>query len=197
MKNIVFVEGVSGVGKSSCAVALARNLRSLGLSAECFLEGDLNSPLDLFSTAYMAAPEYESLLSQYPHCADRLSNNSILLGKHVLVRYQNADQRLFPPATYQFLREREFSYLPQTPVPLDTFTEVFAALWRKYALSERAQTDYAIFDGSLISHMSSDLMRSYNASSEIIAAHISALIQEVRCLSPVISIFPQMMSRSA
>ncbi len=186
MKNIVFVEGVSGAGKSSCASALAKNLRDFGLSAECFLEGDAKSPLDLFSAAYMKSSEYEGLLSQYPDYANRLSKNAVLLGGHALLRYQNAKQRLFPPSLDLFLREREFCYLPKSPVPIDIFTEVFSALWRSYARGERKEADYAIFDGSLISHMSSDLMRNYGASSGRIAAHFGALIGEVHHLSPVV-----------
>lgn len=50
MKNIIFIEGVSGVGKSTTVSALGEKLLNLGYSASCHFEGDPDSPLKVIGT---------------------------------------------------------------------------------------------------------------------------------------------------
>ena len=52
MKKIVFIEGISGVGKSTVTQKLCNKLREMGFSADCFLEFDYENPIDFYSTAY-------------------------------------------------------------------------------------------------------------------------------------------------
>lgn len=77
MKNIIFIEGVSGVGKSTTVHTLSEKLRNLGYSVRCHIEGDADSPLDLCWAVYLTLPEYESLLISYPIFTDEFSKNII------------------------------------------------------------------------------------------------------------------------
>lgn len=66
MKNIIFIEGVSGVGKSAVVYKLYKKLYALGYIVQYHIEGGADSPLDLCRTAYLALPEYQELLDLYP-----------------------------------------------------------------------------------------------------------------------------------
>jgi len=49
MNNIVFIEGVSGVGKTTATTQLHEELQSMDYKASCYLEGANNNPLDPFN----------------------------------------------------------------------------------------------------------------------------------------------------
>jgi thymidylate kinase len=53
MRKIVFVEGVSGVGKSTTVVKLCDALIDHGFRAAFHLEGDADNPVDLVNCAYL------------------------------------------------------------------------------------------------------------------------------------------------
>jgi len=186
MRRLVFVEGVSGVGKSTAVTALGEALRSLGLNTRCHWEGDPDGPLDLCWVAYLTCQEYAALLDEHPAYAGALADNVIYRGEYILLRYQVYRERLFPPALHEELHRREFCYNPANPMPLAKFTEVFLRLWQKYAASEEAGMDYGVFDASLVSHMTSDLVRNYNAPAHAIAEHINTLLVAVQPLRPLV-----------
>ncbi len=181
------MEGVSGVGKSTLSTALLERLRGLGHPARCFLEGDPESPLDLFQTAYLTRARFGEMLRAHPDWADELRKRSMPEADYELVRYQNAaEEARFPDALYQLLKEHEFCYHPSNPLPLPEYTNVFLNLWKRFVSTETRAEGTLIFDGSLLHHQINDLMRNYDASRAQIAAHVGALAQAVAALDPMV-----------
>lgn len=87
MKNIIFIEGVSGVGKTTTVTLLAKKLQDIGYSVSYHLEGEPDSPLDLCWVAYMSKSEYEILLNTYTNFAKELSKNITSIGDGILLQY--------------------------------------------------------------------------------------------------------------
>ena len=52
MNHVVFIEGVSGAGKTTTTMALYDQLKNMGYKANVCLEGDNNNPLDPFNGTY-------------------------------------------------------------------------------------------------------------------------------------------------
>lgn len=186
MKNIIFIEGVSGVGKSTTVKVLSEVLRNLGYSVKHHMEGDAASPLDLCWTAYLTPLEYKKLLNSYPEFANELSQNILFQGDYILLRYQVGRSKLYSQELHDELHKLEFCYNPTNVAPLSKFTEVFLDLWKRFVDSEDGKWDYAIFDASLVSHMTSDMVRNYNASVTEMVAHLEALLQVISSLNPII-----------
>ena len=65
MTNIVFIEGVSGVGKTTTAVLLNDKLRDMGHNVRCYLEGAGDNPLDPFNGAYPPTMPLRSFSEAY------------------------------------------------------------------------------------------------------------------------------------
>lgn len=126
MKNIIFIEGVSGVGKSTTVYELNERLQNLGYSVKYYVEGDPCSPLDLCWTAYLTIAEYERIITSYPMLADELSKNIILAKDYILLRYQIGRKGLYSKDLNDELRKREFCYSSTNAVPLDEFIKVFS-----------------------------------------------------------------------
>jgi len=52
MNKIIFIEGISGVGKTTTTTHLSKKLQNEGYKVACYLEGDDNNPLDPFGGTY-------------------------------------------------------------------------------------------------------------------------------------------------
>jgi len=66
--SIVFIEGVSGVGKTTTTALLAEKLRSMGYRVDCYLEGADNNPLDPYKGAYPPKIAIADFFETYLQC---------------------------------------------------------------------------------------------------------------------------------
>lgn len=186
MKHLVFIEGVSGVGKSTAVGRLAERLRKAGYQVAAHYEGDADSPLDLCWMAYLTPEEYAAVLSQYPAERELLETHTCYAGAYYLVRYRTERVPLYSEGLDRYMHSKEFCFREGNDLPLSVFTEVFCGLWRRYLRDCPAELDYEIFDASLVSHMTNDLMRGYHASPEVLAEHLSTLLEIIAEKHPVI-----------
>ena len=136
MKKLIFVEGVSGVGKSTTAVKLCRELNSRSYSAGCYLEGEANNPVDLFSCAFLTKAQFTQHLRNFQNDADALIKSSIHENDYVLVRYCDRNTAFFSPPLLDALKMHEGFYKPTNPILLECYTQVFADCWRRFFASK-------------------------------------------------------------
>ena len=68
MHKIIFLEGVSGVGKTTMATALLDKLQAMGYNAICKLEGDKSNPLDPFMGKYPSGVSLAAFCETYLQC---------------------------------------------------------------------------------------------------------------------------------
>lgn len=176
MTQILFIEGVSGVGKSTLVSRLTERLRTQGYSVKSWVEFDFTNPIDYYCTAYYLSDEYENLCSRYPASVETLRQYTVSADDVRLVRYYNEDTPLFDQPLLSELWNREFCYEPKNPVPLSEYTRVYQAIWRQYFSVLGQETDFLIFDGSLLHHPINDMMRNYHADKEQILCHIRQLL---------------------
>lgn len=176
MTKVIFIEGVSGVGKSTMVSGLTERLRGQGYTVKSWLEFDFTNPIDFYCTAYFLASEYEELCARYPSSAETLWKYTIAADDVRLVRYYNEDTPLFDEPLLAELCEREFCYDPKNPVSLSEYTRVYQAVWKNYFSALNNEYDYLIFDGSLLHHPINDMMRNYHADKEQILFHVKELL---------------------
>lgn len=62
--RLIFIEGVSGVGKSTLTQKICAKLNEMGYAADCYLEGNIANPIDLYNSAYFQ-PVNRVPLSEY------------------------------------------------------------------------------------------------------------------------------------
>lgn len=63
MKNrLIMIEGIPGIGKSTCAKKIGAYLRGKGIKAKLYSEGDAH-PVDMAWNAYLTLEEYKELLT--------------------------------------------------------------------------------------------------------------------------------------
>lgn len=81
MTELVFIEGVSGVGKSTMVRMLSEELKAYGYNVKSYVEFDYNNPIDFYCTAYLSAEEYERLITKYVSVVDVMRVNT-----HALIK---------------------------------------------------------------------------------------------------------------
>ena len=182
--QLIFVEGVSGVGKTTMVWKLCEKLRDNGFFANCFLEFDFANPIDFYCTAYFSQDEYVDLLDNHNEFADDIQNNTIVADDIRLVRYCNWETPLFPEPLLGVFRKHEFCWKPSNLVPISEFTRVYKSVWEQFVQKESKSPDYLLFDGSLFHHPINDMTRNYSASLDQIIHHINTLIEAVNQLRP-------------
>lgn len=176
MTKMIFIEGVSGVGKSTMVQALQNRLRAFGYTVKSYLEFDFANPIDFYGTAYVPNEQYENLCQNHREERSQIRRYSVSAGAATLVRYSDGDTPLFSEGLMGTLREMEFSYRPVRPIPLAAYSKAFEAVWEDFDRSYDRSVDFYIFDGSLLHHPLNDLIRNYDASKAQAAAHVKLLL---------------------
>ena len=179
LPELIFIEGVSGVGKSTMVRLLAQDLRALGYSVRDYVEFDYTNPIDFYCTAYFTAEQYEKLCADYPSSADAIRTNTVCAGKAKLVRYFDGDTPLFSEPLLSELALHEFCYKPTHLVPIEEYTSAYREVWRSWASALDKTYDFIIFDGSLLHHPINDMMRNYEIKGEGAIPHITALLDSL------------------
>jgi len=182
MTRIIFIEGVSGVGKSTMTANISALLRAQGFHVQEYLEFDASNPIDFYSTAYIEKEEFEKLCAKHEDSAVNLRSNAVDAGSAMLVRYCNGSTPLFQGELQRELEQCEFCYKPQKPVPIEAYTEVYRNVWRRFAANIGSEYDYIIFDGSCLHHPINDLMRNYGVDGETALNHVSTLLNALGSL---------------
>lgn len=176
MTQIIFVEGISGVGKSTMVRMLSDKLCEKGYKVKSYLEFDYTNPIDFYCTAYVPKDTYNELCAKYSSCKTVIQRNSIMTSEAVLLRYYDSDTPLFQEPLLSELKEMEFCYNPVRLVPLDEYTAIYKSVWEDFIADIDTEIDYYIFDGSLMHHPINDMMKNYNVSFERAACHVDILL---------------------
>lgn len=172
MPKITFIEGISGVGKTT----LANSMRKVG--TQVFVESDPDNPIDFYCAAYFTKSEYSELCSEFPDSVGILELNSLLVGSAKLVRYYGG-AKVFGERLLSELREHELCWQPKRIVEFSVYCKVMCEVFRKFAESIFGENCEYVFDGSLIHHPVNDMLRNYSVTPDAAKEQVLALLNEL------------------
>ena len=96
MEKIIFIEGISGAGKTTTAQQLSNKLLDNGYNVNCYLEGDHDNPLDPFNGTYPPKITFSKFSEIYikrwqDFIDNKLEKNIILILDGTLFHHQIND----------------------------------------------------------------------------------------------------------
>jgi len=182
--KLIFVEGVSGVGKSTLTRKLFDELNEKGYSTICYIEGDFQNPIDFYSTAYFNQVQYDNLLMEYHQLTSEIRQNTVYVDDIRLIRYYDRELPLYTKPLLNILRQHDFLFSPADYISISEYARVYKSVWKQFAREIGDKYEYMIFDGSLFHHPINDMIRNYNATIHQIAQHLNTLIRIVNLLNP-------------
>ena len=114
--NIIFIEGVSGVGKTTITAHLCDKLQSIGYKAKCYLEGDCDNPLDPFKGRYPSSKSLSEFCEAYfqywqNYVKNHSSNSNVLVLDGTLFHHPINDLLRIYNATDEFITSQILSML--------------------------------------------------------------------------------------
>lgn len=179
LTKLIFIEGVSGVGKSTMVQTLQKELTDLGYKVKSYLEGDYTNPIDFYHTAYFTAHEYEKLGYKYSYNREIINMNTIKVDDIRLIRYAKGKEFIFEEPLLSTLIENEFCYHPKRIIAMDNFISVYEKIWNNYQKSLNGEFDFIVFDGSLLHHPLNDIINNYHITGEQAVPFITALLNAI------------------
>ncbi|MGM0641524.1 MAG: hypothetical protein ACQESN_08900 [Thermotogota bacterium] len=74
LNNIILVEGLPGVGKTTISKLIKQILQKKNIKSKLYLEGDKNQPADYESVAFLNEKEYIDILKKHPENSKIIEN---------------------------------------------------------------------------------------------------------------------------
>lgn len=179
LTKLIFIEGVSGVGKSTMVQTLTKELTALGYKVKSYLEGDYTNPIDFYHTAYFTKHEFNKLCSEYSCYRELINANTIHLDDIRLIRYSNGKKYIFEEPLLSTLSESEFCYHPKKIIPIDKYISIYTKIWNNFQNSLTNVFDFIIFDGSLLHHPLNDMINNYHITGKQTVPYIVALLNSL------------------
>ena len=179
LTKLIFIEGVSGVGKSTMVQTLQKELTDLGYKVKSYLEGDYTNPIDFYRTAYFTTLDYEKLCCKYSCYIEIINENTIKADGIRLIRYANGKDYIFEEPLLSTLIEYEFCYHPKRKIAIDKFISIYEKIWNNYQKSLNGEFDFIVFDGSLLHHPLNDIINNYHITGEQAVPFITALLNAI------------------
>jgi hypothetical protein len=132
MAKLLFIEGVSGVGKSTTTQILCDKLCEMGFYVDRYREFDFPNPIDFYCTAYLKKHEYDAILAKHSAFAEDIRSNTVFADDIRLVRYYNQKMPLFSEPLLELFRKHEFCWNPTNLIPLSEYTRVYKSVWEQF-----------------------------------------------------------------
>ena len=171
--RLYFVEGLPGVGKSTFAYSLHKQLLVTNDNVVYYKE-ETCQPVDLFRQAIIPQQKFEKLLTEVtPPTAKSLKDNSYLLCKNVIVAYTKVLYKKSELKTV-FPRLREYD-IGDGRVSFDIYKEHHLLLWKTFIQAYRSTHHIYITEGAILHNQLLDILGFYDIGLEKILAYYSAL----------------------
>lgn len=86
MKQLIFIEGLPGTGKTATTQKLSEYFSSKGQKVITLFEGDERIPSDFYEMAGIPADEFNTFCTRYPQAADELGDIPLRTKNYVYLR---------------------------------------------------------------------------------------------------------------
>ncbi len=182
--KLILVEGVPGSGKSTTAGLIHEILTENNVTAELYMEGNLDHPSDYEGVAYFKEEDFEELLTESGSLRKVFQERVIVKRGRYLLPYMKIKNELgsgFPDELFAAISKKDVYELP-----LEQNIEVISESWEEFAKRAESEEKTYVFECCFIQNPVTVGMIKYGASEELTIEYVKKLAEAVKALNPVL-----------
>lgn len=184
--KLILVEGLCGMGKSTLAELLHRNIENQGVPSSFYDEGAYGHPASLNWHAFFRNDEYKELLDRYPNLNNEISVRTIQDGENRLIPYRGVKEFTELNTLYSELEAHELCWTDSPRASLSEFTYLIQRQWARFAQQVITSEKVYVLEAVFFQHQIHDLLRNYQAADRQIKEHIHGIADQIAVLNPVL-----------
>jgi len=201
MKNrLVFVEGLPGAGKTTCAKKICELQKAQGRKVKRYREHEVH-PVDMTRQAYLSVAEFKDIIKKIEKAwlnnngkpseaiQNLIQKESMQFNEHIVLAYW---QLLFEydifknPDEREILAELRSKEICDGNVSFSLYSDIYIKRFKDF-VDKSISTDITIiFEGTLIQNILFDLIGYYMLSDNEIFEFYKKLERIIACLNPII-----------
>lgn len=182
--KLILVEGLPGSGKSTTAGVIHEILTENQVSAELYMEGNLDHPADYEGVAYFKEEEFEDLLKESGSLSRVFQEWVTVKRKRRLLPYMKIKHELgdgFPDELFAVISKKDVYELS-----LEENIAVIAESWEEFAKQAAEEEKVYIFECCFIQNPVTVGMVKYGASEDRTIKYVNRLAEAVESLNPLL-----------
>ncbi|WNF23578.1 hypothetical protein [Mesobacillus jeotgali] len=182
--KLILVEGLPGSGKSTTAGLIHEILTENQVSAELYMEGNLDHPADYEGVAYFTEEDFEILLKESGSLSKVFQERVTVKRNRRLLPYMKLKNELgsnFPDELFANISKRDIYELP-----LEENMATIIESWEEFAKQAASEEKVYIFECCFIQNPVTVGMIKYGASDEATTDYVKKLAQAVKALNPLL-----------
>ncbi|MCM3574598.1 hypothetical protein M3172_15475 [Mesobacillus subterraneus] len=182
--KLILVEGLPGSGKSTTAGLIHEILTDNHVSAEIYMEGNLDHPADYEGVAYFTEEEFEDLLKESGSLCEVFQDWIIVKRGRRLLPYMKIKNELgsdFPDELFAAISKKDVYELK-----LEENMAVISESWEEFARQAASEKKVYIFECCFIQNPVTVGMVKYGASEERTIEYVNRLAEAVKSLNPML-----------
>lgn len=182
--KLILVEGLPGSGKSTTAGLIHEILTENQVSAELYMEGNLDHPADYEGVAYFTETEFDELLVESGSLSKVFQDRIIVKrGRHLLpyLKIKNELGDGFPDELFTSISKKDVYELP-----LEENIAVISESWEEFSKLAASEEKVYIFECCFIQNPVTVGMVKYGASNEVTIEYVKKLARTVEALNPLL-----------
>lgn len=182
--KLILVEGLPGSGKSTTAGLINRILSENNVTAELYMEGNLDHPADYEGVAYFTEEDFEDLLTDSGSLRKIFQERVIVKRGRRLLPYMKIKHELgssFPEELFAAISKKDIYELP-----LEENIAVITESWEEFAKQAEAEEKVYVFECCFIQNPLTVGMIKYGASDEVTIDYVKKLAEAVKNLNPML-----------
>ena len=182
--KLILVEGLPGSGKSTTARLIHEILTDNQVSAELYMEGNLDHPADYEGVAYFTEEEFEDLLTESGNLSKVFQERVIIKRGRRLLPYMKIKNELgsdIPDELFAAISKKDVYELP-----LEENIAVISESWEEFAKQAAAEEKVYIFECCFIQNPVTVGMVKYGVSDKVTIDYVKKLAEAVEALNPLI-----------
>jgi adenylate kinase family enzyme len=181
--QLIMIEGLPGTGKTTTATLIQQYLEDKNINAACYLEGDLDHPVDYEGVAYFSTQGYQRFV--ITHQVDETLEKYLIKKDHgyfiYYLKYRDELKAIMSDDAFNKISQHDIYVLA-----LEKHMEIILNRWERFVEKVKGTDEKYIFECCFLQNPVTTAMIRDNATTTKIKQYIHQISELIRPLKPLL-----------